>query len=122
MGKAFTFLYQFARFGLNGLETVAAPVTMFSEESLIELRITDIPNEVSSLTTDGKGNSVRFTSTSNKVIPGEDPNIRLDFVAQVDIVGGTGKFAGAKGNGEVTGFINPSDGKGSSVIRGRIEY
>ncbi|MFT4857496.1 MAG: hypothetical protein ACI9UV_001591 [Algoriphagus sp.] len=118
MGKALTFINQLE----GGGGTVAAPVTMCSGAALIELGITDISNEVSSITTDGKGNLVWFTSTSNIFTSDEDPTIRLDFVAQLAIVGGTGKFEGATGGGEVTGFFNSLNGQGSSTIKGRITY
>ena len=116
--KALTFINQLE----GGGGTVAAPVTMCSGAALIELGITDISNEVSSITTDGKGNLVWFTSTSNIFTSDEDPTIRLDFVAQLAIVGGTGKFEGATGGGEVTGFFNSLNGQGSSTIKGRITY
>ena len=118
MGKALTFINQLA----GGDGTIAAPVTDYYFDELKALGITGIPETVSSVTTDGKGNSVWFTSTSNIVTPGEDPTTRLDFVAQVDIVGGTGKFEGASGHGEVTGFFNPTTGQGASTIQGRISY
>ncbi|WP_075351317.1 hypothetical protein [Algoriphagus marinus] len=121
MGKALTFLNQFAQFGPNGLETIAAPVTMFFGEELNELGITDVPDNVSSVTTDKKGNSVWFSSISNQVTFSADGS-RADFVAEVEIVGGTGKFKGATGTAEVNGFFSPSSGKGSSVIKGRITY
>jgi hypothetical protein len=123
MGKALTFINQLAQFGPYGLETIAAPVTMYHKDALYDPGIT-IPDdlEVSSVTTDGKGNSVWFISISNKVSFNEK-GTRADFVAQVKIVGGSGKFEDAKGDGEVIGFFIPGEpSKGSSVIRGRITY
>ncbi len=120
MGKALTFLNQFAQFGTNGLETVGSPVTMIFADELAALGLTSIPDNVSSITTDGKGNSIWFEAVSNSVTPTSET--RADFVAQVKIVGGTGKFEYATGEGEVVGFFNPEDGKGSSTMRGRIIY
>jgi hypothetical protein len=121
MGKALTFINQRAVLVENGLATVAEPVTKFFSKELAALGLTDIPEEVSSITTDGKGNSVWFKSISNQVTFSETEP-RADFKAVVEIIGGTGKFEKATGDGEVTGFFNPTNGEGSSVIRGRIVY
>jgi hypothetical protein len=121
MGKALTFINQFAQFGPDGLGTIGAPVTKFFEEQLTDLGITNIPDEVSSITTDGKGNSVWFKSISNQVVFNES-GTRAEFKAEVEIIGGTGKFEGATGSGEVNGFFNPATGQGASTIKGRISY
>lgn len=121
MGKAITFINQFAQFGPNGLETVAAPVTMFFSKELAAIGLTDIPEEVSSITTDGKGNSVWFRSISNQVVFNET-GTRADFNAKVEIIGGSGKFVNASGYGDVIGFFNPANGQGVSTMKGRIEY
>jgi hypothetical protein len=121
MGKSLTFINQFAQFGPNGLETVAAPVSKFFEKELTGLGITNIPDEVSSITTDGKGNSVWFKAIKNTVSLTPEGPI-ANFVAEVEIIGGTGKFENATGNGEVIGSFNQITGEGSSIIKGRIEY
>lgn len=121
MGKSLTFINQFVQFGPNGLETVAAPVTKFFEKELTSLGITNIPDEVSSITTDRKGNSVWFKAISNTVSLTPESPI-ANFVAKVEIIGGTGKFENATGYGEVIGSFNQVSGEGSSVIKGRIEY
>jgi len=121
MGKALTFINQFARFGPNGLETIAAPVTMIFSKELAAIGLTDIPMEVSSITTDRKGNSVWFKSISNQVVFNET-GTRAEFKAKVEIIGGTGKFLNASGSGDVIGFFNPTNGQGASTIKGRISY
>lgn len=120
MGKAKSFINQFSQFGAQGLETVGRPVTMFFENELKALGIVNIPDEVSSITTDGKGNSVWFKSLSNQVRAVSET--RSEFQAEVAIIGGTGKFAGASGFGSVKGFFNPIRGEGASEIRGRIKF
>lgn len=120
MGKAYSFLNQFATVGAEGLETKGRPVTQFYGEELAALGLTNIPDEVSSITTDGKGNSVWFKNINNQVSPvGPD---RMEFVAEVEIINGTGKFEGATGTATVKGHFNPLNGKGMSTISGRIIY
>ncbi len=120
MGKALTFLNQFAFFNENGLNTIGAPVTQFYSEELVEIGLIDIPDDVSSITTDGKGNSVWFKNIENIVTPVTED--KSDFVAKVEIIGGTGKFENATGDGIVVGFFNPNTGEGESTIKGRIVY
>lgn len=117
LGKAMTFLNQFAQFGPNGLETVSAPVTQFFEEDLAELGITHIPDEVSSITTDSRGNSIWFSNVSNIVTAVSET--RSEFTAEVAIVGGTGRFKNAYGVGRVRGFFDPTTGAGRSILIGK---
>lgn len=119
MGKASTFINQFASYGEYGLGTVGASVTQFYSEQLEALGIIVDNDEVSSVTTDGKGNSVWFKNIQNKVSFSEE---RSNFEAEVEIVGGTGKFENATGTATVSGYFNPSNGQGMSTIQGRIEY
>ncbi len=120
MGKAYSFINQYASFSPYGLSTVGAPVTQFYSNELSDLGLVNIPDEVSSLTTDGKGNSVWYKNILNRTTPSS--STRTDFTADVEIVGGTGKFEGATGNGTVEGFFNPQDGKGSTTLRASIVY
>lgn len=120
MGKAYSFLNQYASFGPNGLGTVGAPVTQFFADELAAMGLNELPEEVSSLTTDGKGNSVWFKNIQNNVTPTSDT--RMDFQADVEIIGGTGKFEKASGTAVVEGYFNPLTGEGMSSIQGRIEF
>lgn len=120
MGKAYTFLNQYASIGAAGLQTVGAPVTQFYAEELEAMGIFVDNDEVSSITTDGKGNSVWFKNINNVVTVINDD--RSEFIAEVAIIGGTGKFEGATGEGTVVGNFNPKTGAGSSTIQGRIAY
>ncbi|MBN3582096.1 hypothetical protein JYB64_06835 [Algoriphagus aestuarii] len=120
MGKAYSFLNQLASLGTDGLGTVGAPIVDIYGEELEKMGLTGIPNEVSSLTTDGKGNSVWFKNIQNIVVPTSET--RMDFQAEVEIIGGTGKFKKAKGTALVEGYFNPINGAGMSTIQGRIEF
>ncbi|MBB6328315.1 hypothetical protein FHS59_003958 [Algoriphagus iocasae] len=120
MGKAYSFLNQYASFGPKGLGTVGAPVSQFFSKELAAMGLTKLPEEVSSLTTDGKGNSVWFKNIENNVTPTSDT--RMDFQADVEIIGGTGKFKNASGTAVVEGYFNPLSGEGMSTIQGRIDF
>ncbi|MEB2781151.1 hypothetical protein U3A58_12175 [Algoriphagus sp. C2-6-M1] len=120
MGKALTFLNQRVTSGENGLGTVGAPVTQFYSEQLLVLGIVVDNPEVSSVTTDGKGNSVWFKNIQNTITASSEE--RIDFEAEVEIVGGTGKFENASGAATVIGYFNRTNGQGMSTIQGRIEY
>lgn len=128
IGKAYSFFNQYAM-GLpdeNGVVfTVAAPVTEFFSEQLIGLGLDlDAINAnseiVSSLTTDGKGNSIWFNNLSNEARFDSEGNIT--FEAEIEIVGGTGKFQGATGFGSVIGNVNSVDGKGNTTVRANIVF
>lgn len=121
MGKAQSFINQFAYFdGELGLVTVGAPVTQFYSEELTNLGLTGIPSEVSSLTTDGKGNAIWFENVKNvtTVISAD----RTDFEAEVNVIGGNGRFSRAEGSGIVKGYFNPNTGVGQSELTARIDY
>ena len=118
MGKAYSFINQLAQFQNNELVTVGAPVTMFFESELSAFGITGLPDAVNSITVDKKGNSVWFKNVKNVVIPVSE--ILSSFTAEIEIIGGTGKFEGATGTGTVRGNFNPLSGEGSSVTLASI--
>lgn len=120
MGKAYTFINQYASYGPTGLGTVGAPVTQFFGKKLSDMGVLITNSEVSSVTTDGKGNSIWFKNIQNNVTQ-VSPE-RSDFVAEVEIIGGTGKFIGATGSATVDGYFNPTNGQGMSTIKGKIVY
>lgn len=120
IGKAYSFINQYATFGPTGLNTVGAPVTQFFTTQLAELGLTEIPDEVSSLTTDGKGNAIFFENILNVTTP--ESAVRVNFVAEVKIIGGTGIYKTASGSGEVNGFYNPQNGKGETTLRANILF
>lgn len=120
MGKAYSFINQYATLGQTGLVTVGAPVTQFFEVELATLGLTNIPDEVSSLTTDGKGNAIFFKNIFNQTTPASET--RVNFLAEVEIIGGTGIFENATGLGTVNGFFNPQDGKGETTLRSNIKF
>ena len=120
LGKAYSFINQRAVLGPQGPVTIGAPVTMFFSKELAELGLTNVPDEVSSLTTDGKGNTIYFKNILNVTTPVS--STRVNFVADVEIIGGTGKFETASGEGKVVGFYNPGDGAGETTLRATIKF
>ena len=128
LGRSFSFFNQYAvsEPDQNGqAETTAAPVTEFFSQQLTRLGL-DVEaidsNEklVSSITTDGKGNAIFFNNVSNKVQ--FDPMGNITFVAEVEIVGGTGRFKGASGKGTVNGNVSGSTGKGTTTVRAKLVF
>lgn len=113
MGNISSFINQFATFQNNALVTVGAPVSMFFTNELTALGISNISDNVSSLSADGKGNAIFYQNISNTVTPVSET--LSTFLAEVKVIGGTGKFKGAKGTGVVRGNFDPTSGAGSSV-------
>jgi hypothetical protein len=118
MGNASTYFNQYASFGPTGLTTSAAPVTMFFATQLAPF---NVPSNVSSIVFDDKGNSVWFQSVGTQTMP-VSPT-RVNFTGTNNIVGGTGKFAGATGQVTVNGYFNPQDQQDASFWQnGWIRY
>lgn len=118
-GKSYSFINQLA---VGPTTTISAPVTQYYSEELeaLGLTVTEIPDYVNSLTTDGKGNAIFFQSGINTgVIVSEN---KTEFSAELTVVGGTGKFLGATGTGIVEGYYNPTSGVGASTVRANIKY
>lgn len=119
MGKAQSFVNQFAFFEGSGLTTVGAPVTLFFSNELKALGITNVPDEVSSITVAKKEGSIWIKNLKNTVTPINE-NLS-SFIAEVEFIGGTGRFAKFKGSGVVRGNFNPITGKGTSVTMGNLQ-
>lgn len=107
LGSCKTFFNQFVPLAPPPIASVAAPVTMFYAGELAAAGLTTIPGHVSTINYDGRGNSIWFTQTSSVTTPASPS--RLDFVATANIVGGTGRFAGATGSITIRGYLNPTD-------------
>lgn len=128
IGKSYSFFNQYAIGSPdeNGeVTTIAAPVTEFFSEQLIALgldvaEIDASSKTVSTLTTDGKGNTIWFTNVVNKAKFDLDGNIT--FEAQIEIVGGTGIFVNASGNGTVKGNVSGTTGQGTTLVRANIFF
>lgn len=120
IGKSYSFFNQYATGEIvdGQIVTVGEPVTEYFQDQLTELGLPDVPSSVSSITTDGKGNSLWFYSVRNLATPGSDG---ITFIASVNIVGGTGKFEGASGSGIVEGYID-SEGKGVTTVKADLKY
>ena len=128
IGKSYSYFNQYALGGPddNGeVTTIAAPVTEYFAEQLTELglnveEIDSCYKTVSTLTTDGKGNTIWFTNILNKAKFDNQENIT--FEAQIEIVGGTGIFKNATGQGTVRGNVNGSNGQGTTVVKANIFF
>ncbi|OOG74870.1 hypothetical protein [Algoriphagus sp. A40] len=128
MGKSYSFFNQYAVGAPNEkgeVSTVAAPVTEFFQVQIEALGISaeELDSNyktVSTITTDGKGNSIWFHNVSNNAKFDKYGNIT--FLAEVEIVGGTGKFKGATGSGRVIGNVKAADGKGNTLLSANIIY
>lgn len=121
MGNAITYFNQKALLGPGGLYSIPQPVTMFYAAILGQAGIANIPDQVSSIVLDDKGNSVWFASSGSTTTPVSET--RITFEATLMIVGGTGKFMGAAGSVKLTGYFNPTDPEDAeSTSSGWIEY
>ena len=116
-----SFINQLATFDENyNLVTTGSPVTEIFGEDLANLGLYDIPDAVSSITTDGKGNAVWFENVENITNPVSAD--RVEFVAKIKIIGGNGRFSKAYGEGVVEGYFDPNTGKGKSTTSARINF
>ncbi|MDF2158009.1 hypothetical protein [Algoriphagus sp. CAU 1675] len=117
LGKSYSFINQKP---ITPLMSEGAPVTMFFEDDLAALGITDIPDNVSSVTVSNGGHALFFESGLNegKLVS----NDRIEFEADLTIVDGRGKFEGVTGTGKVTGFFNPNTGEGQSKVIAEIIF
>lgn len=122
MGKATSFMNQLAIVDTNtgGVITVNAAVTQVFAAELASLGLHGIPDEVSSLTTDGRGNAIWFTNIKNITTPISET--LTEFEAEVEVIGGNGRFSKSRGKGVVKGTFNPLTRRGSSVLQARITY
>jgi hypothetical protein len=118
VGNASTYFNQYASFGPTGLTSSAAPVTMFFGAQLASF---SVPSNVSTIVFDDKGNSVWFQSAGTQTMP-VSPT-RVNFTGTNNIVGGTGKFAGATGEVTINGYFNPQNQQDASFWQnGWIRY
>lgn len=117
LGKSYSFINQMA---VGPITTISAPVTQYYSEELEAMGLTGIPDNVNSLTTDGKGNAIYFESGINTAVMVTET--RTEFSADLIIVGGTGKFSGATGKGRVEGSYNPKNGVGTSAVKADIKF
>ncbi|MDG1277218.1 MAG: hypothetical protein P8O16_08060 [Algoriphagus sp.] len=119
MSKPTSFINQLAQIQNNELITLGAPVSMFFANELSAFGISGLPENVSSITVDRKGNSIWYKNVKNIVTSVNET--LSSFTAEIEIIGGTGKFKGATGSGVVRGNFNPLSGDGSSVTMATID-
>ena len=121
-GKANSFFNQYATLGPNGLASTSAPVTMFFASALSSAGYSNIPASVSTIVYDDKGNSVWFSQGGSSTTIPASPT-RVNFFGTNNIIGGTGKFAGATGQVTLNGYFNPQDPQDASFWQnGWIKY
>ena len=113
MGNAYTFFNQYIPFNPPFFSSVHAPVTQFFSAQLSALGLGALPDEVGSIVYDDNGNSIWFHQTSNATVPVSA--VRIEFTGKSDIVGGSGKFTGATGEVNLSGFFNPIDQNDAGV-------
>lgn len=111
MGKSISFINQVVT---SETTTEGAPISWIFGETLAEMGLIDLPDNVHSITMDKKGNALFFSSGTNYATSISDT--RTEFEAVVTIVGGIGLFENASGSGKVSGYYNPENGKGESAI------
>lgn len=111
IGKSLSFINQKAK---TPLTTEGAPVSLVFSDQLAALGITNLSDDVHSVTVDKKGNALFFSSGMNIGVPVSED--RVEFEAEVTVEGGMGIFENATGSGKVTGFYNPNTGVGESSI------
>ena len=63
--------------------------------------------------------SIWFKNLKNTVTPVSET--LSSFIAEVEIVGGTGRFTNLKGTGVVRGNFNPTNGQGRSVAMATLK-
>lgn len=117
IGKSLSFINQKA---LDPITTEGAPVSLVFAEELAALGITNLSDDVHSVTVDKKGNALFFSSGTNNGVPVSED--RVEFEAEVTVVGGMGIFENASGSGKVTGFYNPYTGAGESSIVAELMF
>ncbi|WP_297337425.1 hypothetical protein [Algoriphagus sp.] len=117
MGKVYSFINQVAT---SPTTSEGAPVTQFHEEALAAFGLTDIPDDVHSVTVSENGTAIFYSGETN-IATFPDENGRVEFEAVVHIVGGTKKFKNAKGEGKLTGSYHAGTGQGTSKIEALIQ-
>lgn len=120
MGTAIMCFNQQVIFAMVGGQPVpigssAAPVNQFYATQLAAAGITNVPSSVSAITYDSHGNSVWFTSSTGTSLAPVNAT-RVNFTANLQIIGGTGRFAGASGQTIMNGYFNPQDPNQAAVI------
>lgn len=103
--------------------STAAPVNQFYASQLAAVGINNVPDAVSTITYDKSGNSVWFTSTTGTSLSLVSAT-RVNFTANLNIIGGSGKFEGASGAVVLSGYFNPQSASQSAVMQssGTITY
>jgi hypothetical protein len=116
MGNVHSFINQVAT---GPTTSIGAPVMQFHADALAKFGIVDLPNNVHTVTINDAGHALFFESKTN-VATFIAPD-RVEFEADLIVVGGTKKFKNVTGEGKVTGFYNPDNGRGESTVTALIK-
>jgi len=121
VGTCQTNFNQYATFGPAGLQSAGAPVNMFFATSLAPSGYV-VPNTVTTIFYTSNGQSVWSMAVGmSATVPVSAT--RVEFTANHEIIGGTGRFHDAKGTYILKGFFNPQDPEDAGFeVNGWIEY
>lgn len=121
LGTCQTNFNQYATFGPTGLQSVGAPVNMFFATSLAAAGYA-VPNTVTTIFYTSNEQSVWSMAVGmSATVPVSAT--RVEFTANHEIIGGTGRFHDAKGNYILKGFFNPQNPEDAGFeVNGWIEY
>ncbi len=122
IGNARCFFNQYVPFTPPNFSSVAAPVTMFFNAELIAEGYPGVPETVSSIVYDTKGNSVWFQAVGGTSVTQTSPT-HIAFTGTLNVIGGTGKFEAASGEVAISGYFNPQDQQDAGFdLNGWISY
>ena len=98
-------------------DTELGPFTAFASAP-VEFAFLDMPNTAASRLIDANGDSILTWSLANAA--GSCDNGDLHVVDPVTIIGGTGRYAGARGSLTLDQCVNLATGESSGTISGTI--
>lgn len=121
LGNSNTFFNQYAVLGPTGLQTVAASVNMFFANELSTAGL-NVPNNVTTIFFAGNGRSIWCEAIGASATVPVSPT-RIEFTAQLKIIGGTRQFSCAKGEVTLYGYFNPQNNQDAGFeVDGWIKY
>lgn len=121
LGNCATFFNQYASLGPAGLTTVGAPVNQFFSSQL-GLAGLQVPAAVTTIFYTSSGKSIWCQAIGASSTQPVSPT-RIEFITQLKIIGGTGRFHSAEGQASLKGFFNPQNTEDAGfTVDGWIEY
>ena len=121
LGSCSTFFNQYATLGPTGLQTMGAPVNMFFANELAAAGL-NVSNDVTVIFYKENGNSIWCAANGVGTTVPVSPT-RIEFSAQLNIIGGSGRFSSATGSLKLSGYFNPQDNQDAGFeVNGWISY